>query len=151
MRRASGRIWTVVETAVEAAGFDLVGVEFGGKPGDRILRVYIDREGGVDIDDCATASRQLSVMLDVDEPIEEAYVLEVSSPGVDRPLFRREDYARFAGETAFIRLAESFEGRRRFKGVLGGIDGDTIEIEVDGHKWHLPADAVEEAHLIGRI
>ena len=150
MRRASRQIWEVVEPVVEGLGYEMVGAVFGGRSGDRILRVYIDKPGGVAIDDCELVSGQVSAILDVDDPIGEAYVLEISSPGIDRPLFREADYRRFVGETAFIRLTQPLEGRRRFKGTLSGVEEGAIVIEVDGLVWRLPLDAVEEAHLIGR-
>ncbi len=151
MKRAPSRIWEVVEPVIAGLGYEMVGATFGGKPGDRILRVYIDSGDGITIDDCEVVSHQLSAMLDVEDPVGEPYVLEVSSPGVDRPLFREVDYRRFAGEMAFIRLAEPLEGRRRFKGALAGVEAGAIVIDVDGRVWHLPLEVVEEAHLVGRI
>lgn len=151
MQRASSEIWSVVEPVVLGMGYEMVGAELGGKPGDRILRVYIDTADGVTVDDCEAVSRQLSAVLDVEDPVGEGYVLEVSSPGVDRPLFRREDYARFAGENVFVRLGYAFEGRRRFKGRLEGVEEEAVLVDVDGSVWRLPLEAVESAHLIGRI
>lgn len=151
MERASSAIWECIEPVVQGMGYDLVGVEFGGNRGNRLLRVYIDLTDGVTVDDCAAVSRALSAALDVDDPISEGYILEVSSPGIDRPLFRPGDFVRFVGETAFIRLASTLEGRRRFKGRLAGMDEGDVLIEVDGTLWRLPADLVEEAHLVGRI
>lgn len=151
MRRASSEIWNVVEPVVHAMGYEFVGATFGGRAGDRILRVYIDAGEGVTIDDCEAVSRQLSAMLDVEDPVGEAYVLEVSSPGIDRPLLRETDYQRFTGEQAFIRLFDAVDGRRRFKGVLGGVEDRALLIEVDGRTWRLPLAAVEEAHLVGRL
>lgn len=151
MRKASSEIWNVVEPVVQGMGCELVGVEFGGKPGNRILRVYIDTADDVTLDDCEAVSRQLSAALDVDDPVGEGYVLEVSSPGIDRPLFRPGDYTRFAGEMVFIRLDYALEGRRRFKGRLDGLEGEAVLVEVDDRIWHLPLEAIESAHLIGRI
>ena len=153
MQRASSAITGCVEPVVRGLGYELVGVEFGGGAGNRLLRVYIDAPGGIGVDDCAAVSERLSVALDVDDPIREAYTLEVSSPGVDRPLFAAGDFERFAGETAFVRLSAGVgpEARKRFKGTLGGLDGDEVVIEVDGEVRHLPLDAVEEAHLVGKL
>lgn len=151
MRRAGSRIWQAVEPVVHGMGYEMVGATFGGNPGDRILRVYIDAEAGISIDDCEAVSRQLSAALDVDDPIGEGYVLEVSSPGIDRPMFREADFRRFAGEQAFVRLEAALDGRRRFKGLLGGVEDGNVLIEVDGQMWRLPLASIDEAHLIGGV
>jgi len=151
MRRASSQIWDVVEPVVGSMGYEMVGAVIGGKPGDRILRVYIDTPAGVTVDDCEAVSHQLSAVLDVEDPIGEPYVLEISSPGVDRPLFREADYVQYVGEQAFVRTLEPIEGRRRFKGLLCGIESGAVVIEVDGQAWRLPIEVVEEAHLIGEV
>ncbi len=150
MQRASSAITACVEPVVTGLGYELVGAEYGGGRGNGILRLYIDAADGVDVDDCAAVSERVSAALDVDDPIPEAYTLEVSSPGVNRPLFAAADFQRFAGERAFVRIAAGAipEGRKRFKGVLGGLEQAELLIEVDGETWRLPLDAVEEAHLV---
>ncbi len=148
MRRVSDAIRSAVEPVVTGLGYELVGAEYGGGPGNGRLRVYIDTPGGVTLDDCAAVSEQLSAALDVDDPIPEAYVLEVSSPGINRPLFLRADFERFCGERVFVRLDRAVEGRKRFKGLLTRVDGDEVLVEIDGDTWRLPLDAVEQAHLI---
>lgn len=148
MRRASVTIYRCVEPVVSGMGYELVGVEFGGGRGNAKLRVYIDAAAGITLDDCAAVSEQLSASLDVSDPIPEAYALEVSSPGVNRPLFERADFQRFTGERAFVRLATGLEGRKRFKGELRGVEEQSVVMEVDGRTWHLPLDGVEEAHLV---
>jgi len=148
MRRASSAIQACIEPVVHGMGYELVGVEYGGGPGNGCLRVYIDTPAGVTVDDCAAVSEQLSAALDVDDPIPEAYVLEVSSPGVNRPLFARADFERFGGQSVFVRLGAGVEGRKRFKGSLAGVDGDEVVVEVDGQTWRLPLDDIDEAHLV---
>ena len=148
MRRASETIYGCVEPVVRGMGYELVGVEYGGGPGNGRLRVYIDRPGGITLDDCAAVSEQLSAALDVDDPIPDAYALEVSSPGLNRPLFERADFERFSGERVFVRLEGALEGRKRFKGHLVGVEQDTLLVEVDGRTWRLPLDGVEQAHLV---
>ena len=150
MQRASSAIRGCVEPVVTGMGYELVGVEHGGSRGQGILRVYIDASEGVDVDDCAAVSERLSAALDVDDPIPDAYTLEVSSPGINRPLFEPADFRRFAGERAFVRIAAGAipEGRKRFKGVLAGLQEAQLVLEVDGETWYLPLDAVEEAHLL---
>lgn len=148
MRRAPGTIYGCVEPVVHGMGYELVGVEYGGGPGNGRLRVYIDCAAGITLDDCAAVSEQLSAALDVDDPISEAYTLEVSSPGLNRPLFSRADFERYSGERVFVRLEGPLDGRKRFKGHLVGVESDTVMVEVDGRTWRLPLDGVEEAHLI---
>lgn len=148
MQRASDAIRSTVEPVVTGLGYELVGVEYGGGPGNGRLRVYIDTAGGVTLDDCAAVSKRLSAALDVDDPIQEAYVLEVSSPGINRPLFLRADFERFCGEQVFVRLDRAVQGRKRFKGLLTRVEGEEVLVEIDGATWHLPLAAVEQAHLI---
>ncbi len=140
------------EPVVESMGYELVGVEFqqGGSHGT--LRVYIDHAQGVSLDDCAAISHQISGILDVEEPIRQAYDLEISSPGVDRPLFKREDYVRFGGEVAKIKLAVALAGRRNFKGRLLGVsESGDIRIEVDGEEFELPYADIARANLVGEL
>jgi len=108
------------EPVVESMGYELVGVEFLGAGGYGTLRVYIDRDSGVNLDDCAAISHQISGILDVEEPIKQAYDLEVSSPGIERPLFKLADFERYAGKTARIKLAVGLLGRKNFNNHRGG-------------------------------
>lgn len=150
MQRASSAILTSIEPVVRGMGYEFVGAEFGGGGGNARLRVYIDTVDGVTVDDCAAVSEQLSATLDVDDPIPEAYVLEVSSPGINRPLFERADFVRFQGERVFVRLREVLDGRKRFKGQLIEVADDRVSVEVDGRIWQLPLVAIEEAHLVAK-
>lgn len=137
------------EPVVESMGYELVGVEFTGGSSHGTLRVYIDREGGVSLDDCASISHQISGILDVEEPIQQGYDLEVSSPGLDRPLFKLADFERFSGRPAKIKMSVGVDGRRNFKGVLKGVtDSHLIEIEVDGEIYLLPLADIGKANLI---
>lgn len=140
------------EPVVESMGYELVGVEFNAGGGHGRLRVYIDREQGVNIDDCAAISHQLSGILDVEEPIKQAYDLEISSPGIDRPLFKLVDFARFTGKTAKIKLLAGLQGRKNYKGRLQGVvDSKLISIEVDGEQFDLPYADIASANLVGDI
>ena len=149
MPAAPDAMSVIAAGVVEPMGFELVGVEFHSRPGHGgVLRVYIDHQDGIDVDDCAAVSRQLSAVLDVEDPIREAYDLEISSPGLDRPLFKREDYLRFAGHQVSIRLRDKLDGRRRYKGVLQGLDEDKVLVDADGERWELPLELIEQARLV---
>ena len=138
------------EPVVESMGYELVGVEFQGAGAHGTLRIYIDRDSGVSLDDCAAISHQISGILDVEEPIKEAYDLEISSPGIDRPLFKLADFERFAGKTARIKLAVGLLGRKNFKGELQGVaDSKLVTIEVDGEVYDLPYADIAKANLVG--
>jgi ribosome maturation factor RimP len=147
------------EPVVESMGYELVGVEFQGAVSHGTLRVYIDRDSGVSLDDCAAISHQLSgildveePILDVEEPIKQAYDLEVSSPGIDRPLFKLADFERFIGRQAKIKLAVGQLGRKNFKGELQGVaDSKWVKIEVDGEQFDLPYADIAKANLVGDI
>ena len=138
------------EPIVESMGYELVGVELLGAGDHCTLRIYIDRNDGVNLDDCAAISHQVSGILDVEEPIKQAYDLEVSSPGIDRPLFKLADYERFTGKTARIKLTVGLLGRKNFKGQLQGVaDSKLVTIEVDGEVFDLPYADIAKANLVG--
>ena len=149
MRSAPDSLTDLVRPAVEALGYELVGVELieRGKEG-ALLRVYIDSEDGVDVDDCGAVSHQVSGVLDVADPIRGHYYLEVSSPGFDRPLFYPEHFERFKGCKARLKLAGKFEGRRKLVGVLGGLEGDCVVIEEQGETYRVPLDQIDTARLV---
>ena len=152
MHRASDKVVELVRRVVEPMGYELVGVEYlTGYQGSNLLRVYIDTEDGVQLDDCTAVSHQLSGMLDVEDPIRGEYNLEVSSPGQDRPLFEIAHFARFVGFPVSVKLAEVVEGRRKYKGLIRGVDGEAILIEVDGELISLPFDQVYSARLVPEL
>ena len=143
---------SLFEPVIESMGYELVGVEFISGGGHGTLRVYIDCDRGITVDDCAAISHQVSGILDVEEPIRQAYDLEVSSPGLDRPLFKLADFERFAGRTAKIRLAVARDGRRNFRGELKGVDdAGLVRIEVDGEEYRLPHADIARANLVGEV
>jgi ribosome maturation factor RimP len=149
MKRDPLHIGDMLEPGIRSLGYELVGVEFltGGKGGS-LLRVYIDREDGISVDDCQKVSYQVSGVLDVEDPIPGHYTLEVSSPGLDRLLFRPEDFERFAGQLVKLRLMHPVEGQRKFKGRLAGMRAGNVVIEVDGSEICLPVDQIELARLV---
>ncbi len=136
---------------VESEGMELVDVEFRTERGSWVLRFYIDREGGVTVDDCATISEQLSVVLDVKNLIPHQYNLEVSSPGLDRPLASERDFNRNIGREIKIRTKEPVSGRRNFKGKLTAVINGTAIIEEDGKYHQVRIDNINKARLVIKI
>ena len=141
----------MLETTIEALGFELWGVEHLSQGRHSLVRIYIDAESGITVDDCATVSEQVGGVFDVEDTITGEYTLEVSSPGMDRLLFKLEQYPGYVGEIVELRLRGAFEGRRRFKGVLKGIEGEEVVIQVDDHEYLLPHSAIEKARIQPRI
>lgn len=139
--------------ALEALGYELVGVEYLSQGRHALLRIYIDSEHGITLEDCERASHQVSGVLDVEDPIAGSYSLEVSSPGLDRPLFRPEHFARFAGKPVRLRLRLPLEGRRKFAGVIEGVRDGRILIRRDEEpqRLELDPDEIERANLIPEI
>ncbi|WP_372987499.1 ribosome maturation factor RimP [Marinobacter sp.] len=134
---------------VEGLGYEFWGIEFRSRGHQSLLRVFIDdAENGIAIDDCEKVSRQISGVMDVEDPIQTEYTLEVSSPGMDRPLFRLEQYEAFVGHQVQIRLRMAFEGRRKFQGLIKGVEGDDVVVVVDDHEYLLPFDSIEKAHIV---
>ena len=142
---------SLLAPAVEVLGFELWGLELLARGRHSVLRVYIESEAGVQVDDCARVSQQVGALLDVEQPIGGDYVLEVSSPGLDRRLFRLDQYPAYVGEEMEIRLRVPFEGRRKFKGVLRGVEGEDLVLLVEDHEYLLPFGGVDRAQLILRI
>ncbi|MEM9031691.1 MAG: ribosome maturation factor RimP [Pseudomonadota bacterium] len=146
------RLAEIITPVIEDMGFELVRVRYmGGKT--KTVQIMAERpEGGIEVDDCAEISTAVSATLDVEDPIEDAYTLEVSSPGIDRPLTRLKDFATWVGYEARLETLELIDGRRRFKGPLQGTEGDEvlIEIEIDGAPQviGLKFDWLSEAKLI---
>lgn len=141
------RLIAVVEPVLEAMGLELVDLELKREAGGKVLRVFIDSPAGVDLDTCADASEALSARLDVEDPIEGPYTLEVSSPGLERPLTKKEHFARYIGERARIRTSEPLEGRREFVGVITEADDAGVEIEVEGKRYRIAYDLIARANL----
>lgn len=140
------RLIELLEPPVQALGYDLVDLD-AHAGGRGLLRVYIDHEGGIDLADCELVSRQLSAFLDVEDPLPGHYVLEVSSPGIERRLRTPAHFERFEGEEATIRLRTPREGRRKLTGRLMGVRDDAVIIEVDGTSWRVEPGEIESAQL----
>lgn len=134
-------------SVVSAMGYEFVGTELQGK----ILRVYIDNPTGVSIDDCARVSRQISAMLNVEDPLPSRYFLEVSSPGLDRPLFELEQYQKFIGKQVKLKLFTKIENKRKFVGKLMRVEGNNIHLLVGTEEVVLPFSEIEKANVIADI
>ncbi|MFZ5646313.1 MAG: ribosome maturation factor RimP [Bacillota bacterium] len=138
---------TMATPVVEDLGLDLVDVEFVKEGGRWLLRVYIDKPGGISHDDCEAVSQRLDALLDEKDPIPQSYYLEVSSPGIERPLKKREDFLRFAGHEVQVTTYAPVEGRKKFTGKLGVVDAGTLILEVEGSSISIPMEQVSSARL----
>ncbi|HET7557211.1 MAG TPA: ribosome maturation factor RimP [Rhodanobacteraceae bacterium] len=139
---------TRIAPALDELGLECLGIEWVPGRGEGLLRLYIDRDGEpVTVDDCEAASREVSALLDVEDPIAGRYVLEVSSPGIDRPLFSAEQFARFVDDEAKVTLKLPREGRRRLRGRIVEVEGSRITLEVDGVRMDVREDEIESARL----
>jgi len=157
------RLLEIAEPVCSDSGYELVDIEYTRGPSGWVVRVYIDRsaeaaaKGGISFEDCERLSRQLGAVLDVEDPVPHAYSLEVSSPGLDRPLRTAAHFQRYLGESAKVALAEPLEGRKNFKGVLRALDPfgpdssadpHTLIMEVDGAEYRLPLAGIASARLV---
>ena len=148
-RDVTEQIADLITPSLEANGFELVRVMLTG--GDQpTLQIMADRadETPITVDDCADISRVVSAILDVEDPIKGAYTLEVSSPGIDRPLVRRKDFERFAGFEAKVETGAPIDGRRRFRGRLLGVDGDDVRLALEEGEAAIPLSAIDRAKLV---
>ncbi|MGB5353721.1 MAG: ribosome maturation factor RimP [Woeseia sp.] len=141
----------LLEAPIERLGYELSDLEMklGGRDG--VLRVFIDRPEGIGLEDCEVVSRQVSALLDVEDPLPGHYVLEVSSPGLDRRLTKPEHYQRFLGEEVKIKLRFPADGRRNFRGALKAANDENIEVEVDGVAHSLQIAMIESARLVPAV
>lgn len=130
---------------------EIVTVELVGSRKAPTIRVYIDCEGGIGFDELSSAQEWINALMDELDPFPGAYTLEVSSPGIDRPLRTKEHFARFSGEKAQLTLSEPHQGRAKWVGILKGVDADDVLLEVDGITERFPYDSIKKAHVIGRI
>ncbi len=127
---------------------ELVEIQFRREGHGWVLRLFIDRQGGVTLEDCTAVSREVGRYLEVEDPIEQAYHLEVSSPGLERPLKKKDDFIRFAGRRARVKMMEKVDDRRVFIGTLKGIEGDDVVLTVDDQLYHFPLAGISRARLV---
>lgn len=145
------QLQALLAPVIEALGYECWGLEFLSQGRHSLLRIYIDHTGGILVEDCEKVSRQVSSVLDVEDPISNEYTLEVSSPGMDRPLFTLEQFAKHAGELVKIKLRSPYEGRRNFQGPLRGVEEQDVVVLVDDHEYLLPIDLIDKANIVPRF
>ncbi|MDD3448961.1 MAG: ribosome maturation factor RimP [Gammaproteobacteria bacterium] len=148
MSRKASELQRIIEPTVTAMGYELLGIEHLSQGRRSLVRIYIDSEQGITLDDCEAVSHQVSGMLDVEDPIRGQYALEISSPGLDRPLFKREHYERYVGNRVRIRMALPIEGRRKFSGALAGVRGDKVIVIDEEVEYELPLSGIDKANLV---
>lgn len=144
----ASRVEDLVRDAVEAQGLELVYVQYEPRGATPVLRIYLDKPGGISIADCSQMSRQIGAILDVEDVIPTHYLLEVSSPGVERPLFTEQDYIRFEGEEIRLVTRQKIEGRRKFKGRIVSFQNARLELESDEETFSIPFRLIKKANLI---
>lgn len=142
------RLEQILEPVVESIGYELLLLEYSPSPRNAMLRLYIDAPAGITIDDCERVSREVAGVLDVEDPIRSAYRLEVSSPGLDRPLVKPAHFLRFVGEQARVQLIAPLNGRRRYVGFIRGLEGDTLRLETKEGLAEIPLPEIERARLV---
>lgn len=150
MGKVEDTIWKMAEPLVLENGMELIDVEYVKEGAEWYLRLFLDKEGetGIDLDDCELISRALSDLLEVEDPITQAYRLEVSSPGIERPLKRKKDFLRFQGEKIQVRTFREVEGRKQLIGILKETTEDTVVLDVDGTCIQIPRDKISKANLV---
>ncbi len=141
----------MLKPAVEALGYEFLGIEYVGQGINSVLRIYIDHDNGIGVEDCSKVSHQVSGILEVEDPITNQYTLEVSSPGLDRPLFDLPHFVKVVGETVNLKCHIGADGRRKFKGKLIVVSEQLLVIEVDGLLYELDFQDVDKANLVVEI
>ena len=138
----------MLEPVVKAIGYELLGIEQLVRGKETLLRIYIDSETGINLDDCARVSEHVTGILDVNDPIKGSYNLEISSPGFDRPLFTLEHFRRFIGQKVRLQLHQKMAGRRKIIGEIIAVNDDSVEISMEGSLYQVVADNIEKARLV---
>lgn len=151
MRRDQTHLWELFEPVVNGMGYDLIEIEHFPNPKHGVLRLYIDKEDGITIDDCSQVSRQISALIDVEDPVRGQFNLEVSSPGMDRPLRKLRDFQRFCGSKVKLKTTVPLEGQRNFSGRLLEADEEKLVIETETEEITLPMTAIEKARIVSEF
>ncbi len=145
---STDRLTEMLQPLVETLGYEFIGLERSGNPGNTVLRIYIDHEQGIDLDDCSNVSREVAALLDVEDLISGHYNLEISSPGLDRPLFTLAQFGQFAGEEIHVTLLAPADGRRKFKGRILGVKADCVRLDLGGAEIELNFSNIYKARLV---
>lgn len=145
------KLTEMLRPAAEALGYEFLGLEYIGQGKHTVLRLYIDHENGINVDDCASVSHQASGILEVEDPIANQYTLEVSSPGMERPLFTLAHFQDYIGKQVNLRCHVGVDGRRKFKGQLTAIENEILTLLVDGQKYDIDFQDIDKANLVAEF
>ena len=148
MYRQNNELLELLEPVVHGMGYELLGIDYICRGRNSLLRIYIDSETGITLQDCERVSNQVAGILDVNDPVKGSYTLEVSSPGFDRPLFTLDQFRRYIGHDARLHLHHKIAGRRRITGVISSVTNDGVGIMADGTHYQIDADNIDKARLI---
>lgn len=148
MKQAPEHLLNLIEPIVEGLGYECVGIDYNPHPKHGLLRIYIDSENGILVDDCTKVSHQVSGVLDVEDPIQGNYQLEVSSPGADRPFFKVSQFERYIDSTVLVNLFKTINGRRKITGRIVKVVDDIISLEEGEQVYGVPFDAMSKARLV---
>ena len=153
MRKIEAALQERLSVLIGSMGYELLGCELVQAGARQLLRLYIESPNGVSADDCSKISRQVSALMDAEDPLRGRYLLEVSSPGIDRPLFELKHFASFVGSKVNLRLQAPVDGRRKFKGLLVKVEGEDIHLQVEDLEQEvvIPFSAIERPNVIGEI
>ena len=148
MKQAPEHLVNLIEPIVEGLGYECVGIDYNPHPKHGLLRIYIDREEGILVDDCSKVSHQISGVLDVEDPIQGYYHLEISSPGADRPFFKVSQFEQFIGSTVLVNLFSAINGRRKITGLIEKVEDDIITLREADQVFEVPFSAMSKARLV---
>ena len=148
MKQAPEHLVNLIEPIVEGLGYECVGIEYNPHPQHGLLRIYIDSENGILLDDCTKVSHQLSGVLDVEDPIQGNYQLEVSSPGADRPFFKLSQFQQYLGSTITVNLFKPINKRRKITGLIRKVEGDVVVLQEGDQTYDIPFKAMSKARLV---
>ena len=148
MKQAPEHLVNLIEPIVEGLGYECVGIEYNPHPQHGLLRIYIDSENGILLDDCTKVSHQLSGVLDVEDPIQGNYQLEVSSPGADRPFFKLSQFQQYLGSTITVNLFKPINKRRKITGLIRKVEGGVVVLQEGDQTYDIPFKAMSKARLV---
>lgn len=148
MVSVEARIKDIIRQQIEEDGYELLHVEMHSEGGSPILRIYVDSPAGITVDDCANISRKVAVLLDVEDPVEGKYTLEVSSPGIERPLFSEKDYLRFKGREIRLSTRNKIDNQRKFRGHIDSFENGVLKLASEGRLVSIDFDEIKKANLV---